>query len=335
MPIAIVTGSGGLIGSESVRYFAEQGFDVIGIDNDMRALLLRARGLDGAVDRPACRASSTRFRARRPRHPRPRRRRRAVRRARHGHRARRPHRRAAVARLGRPRPAHRLHRQRQRHAEPAGGRARALPRRDVRLHLDEQGLRRPAQRPAAGRARDALGAARGPPVVRRHRPRDVDRPVHALALRRLQGRRRRDGAGVRALLRHAHRLLPRRLPHRPPARRRQAARLPRLPHAVHGDAASRTRSSATRASRSATTSTPHDVVARVPRLPREPAPGRRLQPRRRPRQQRLDARGDRQVRGDRRARARLLALRRGAHRRPPVVRIATSAPSSATTPSGS
>ena len=37
MPIAIVTGSGGLIGSESVRYFAEQGFEIIGLDNDMRA----------------------------------------------------------------------------------------------------------------------------------------------------------------------------------------------------------------------------------------------------------------------------------------------------------
>ncbi len=36
-PVAIVTGSGGLIGSEAVRYFAEQGFDVVGIDNDMRA----------------------------------------------------------------------------------------------------------------------------------------------------------------------------------------------------------------------------------------------------------------------------------------------------------
>jgi CDP-paratose 2-epimerase len=33
----IVTGSGGLIGSESVRYFAEAGHDVIGIENDMRA----------------------------------------------------------------------------------------------------------------------------------------------------------------------------------------------------------------------------------------------------------------------------------------------------------
>lgn len=37
MPIAIVTGSGGLIGSESVQYFVEQGFDVVGLDNDMRA----------------------------------------------------------------------------------------------------------------------------------------------------------------------------------------------------------------------------------------------------------------------------------------------------------
>jgi len=37
MPIAIVTGSGGLIGSESARYFTDQGYQVIGIENDMRA----------------------------------------------------------------------------------------------------------------------------------------------------------------------------------------------------------------------------------------------------------------------------------------------------------
>jgi CDP-paratose 2-epimerase len=37
MGVAIVTGSGGLIGSESVRFFAEQGLDVIGLENDMRA----------------------------------------------------------------------------------------------------------------------------------------------------------------------------------------------------------------------------------------------------------------------------------------------------------
>jgi CDP-paratose 2-epimerase len=37
MAIAVVTGSGGLIGSESVGHFVKQGFDVIGIENDMRA----------------------------------------------------------------------------------------------------------------------------------------------------------------------------------------------------------------------------------------------------------------------------------------------------------
>ena len=38
MSIAIVTGSAGLIGSETSRRLHAEGFDVIGIDNDMRAL---------------------------------------------------------------------------------------------------------------------------------------------------------------------------------------------------------------------------------------------------------------------------------------------------------
>jgi CDP-paratose 2-epimerase len=37
MPVAIVTGAGGLVGSTSVRHFAEAGYDVVGLDNDMRA----------------------------------------------------------------------------------------------------------------------------------------------------------------------------------------------------------------------------------------------------------------------------------------------------------
>lgn len=37
MAVAIITGSAGLIGSESVRFFAHLGFTVVGIDNDMRA----------------------------------------------------------------------------------------------------------------------------------------------------------------------------------------------------------------------------------------------------------------------------------------------------------
>ena len=36
MSVAVVTGSAGLIGAEAVRFFAAQGLDVVGIDNDMR-----------------------------------------------------------------------------------------------------------------------------------------------------------------------------------------------------------------------------------------------------------------------------------------------------------
>ena len=37
MKTVIVTGAGGLIGSESVEFFCEKGFNVVGIDNDKRA----------------------------------------------------------------------------------------------------------------------------------------------------------------------------------------------------------------------------------------------------------------------------------------------------------
>lgn len=37
MSVVVVTGSAGLIGSESCRFFHAQGFEVVGIDNDMRA----------------------------------------------------------------------------------------------------------------------------------------------------------------------------------------------------------------------------------------------------------------------------------------------------------
>lgn len=37
MSVALVTGAGGLIGSEATRYLAAQGMDVVGIDNDMRS----------------------------------------------------------------------------------------------------------------------------------------------------------------------------------------------------------------------------------------------------------------------------------------------------------
>jgi len=37
MSVAIITGSSGLIGSNTTKFLSKQGFDVIGIDNDMRS----------------------------------------------------------------------------------------------------------------------------------------------------------------------------------------------------------------------------------------------------------------------------------------------------------
>lgn len=42
MSVAIITGSAGLIGSEAAAHFAEQGYDVVGIDNDMRGVFFGA-----------------------------------------------------------------------------------------------------------------------------------------------------------------------------------------------------------------------------------------------------------------------------------------------------
>ena len=37
MTVALITGSGGLVGSESAAYFAALGMDIVGVDNDMRS----------------------------------------------------------------------------------------------------------------------------------------------------------------------------------------------------------------------------------------------------------------------------------------------------------
>jgi CDP-paratose 2-epimerase len=37
MPIAVITGSSGLIGSESAQFFHEKGYEILGIDNDLRS----------------------------------------------------------------------------------------------------------------------------------------------------------------------------------------------------------------------------------------------------------------------------------------------------------
>jgi CDP-paratose 2-epimerase len=51
MPTAIVTGSGGLVGAASVRQLVEQGFDVVGLENDMRAQFFGASASTSRVTR--------------------------------------------------------------------------------------------------------------------------------------------------------------------------------------------------------------------------------------------------------------------------------------------
>ena len=49
MPVAVVSGSGGLIGSESVRRLVEIGWDVVGLENDMRASFFGEEASTAAV----------------------------------------------------------------------------------------------------------------------------------------------------------------------------------------------------------------------------------------------------------------------------------------------
>ena len=44
MSVVLITGSCGLVGSESVKFFASKGFEVVGIDNNFR---LKFFGKDG------------------------------------------------------------------------------------------------------------------------------------------------------------------------------------------------------------------------------------------------------------------------------------------------
>ena len=46
MAVVLVTGSAGLIGSETVSFFADKGFNIVGIDNNMRKYFF---GNDGSV----------------------------------------------------------------------------------------------------------------------------------------------------------------------------------------------------------------------------------------------------------------------------------------------
>ena len=105
----------------------------------------------------------------------------------------------------------------------------------------------------------------------------------ALAVRRLEGRGRPDGAGVRPLLRHADRLLPRRLPDRPEPRRARSCTasssylmrctITGEPYTVFGYGGKQVRDNIHSA----------DLVRAFAAFQRAPAQRRRLQPRRRAR----------------------------------------------------
>ena len=297
------------------------GYDVVGIENDMRARFFGPAASTRARHRAGCRAfprssarSSIDIRdadgvAR------------VFARARGADRARHPHGRAALARLGGVGPADRLRRQRQRHAEPARGDAPPRARRDVRLHLDEQGLRRHAEPPAArGAARRGWSCRRttATSAASTRRCRST-RSTHSLfgvskaaadLLVQEYGRYFdmptvcfRGGCltGPNHAGAQLHGFLV--LPHE----------LHRHRRAVHGlrlrrQAGARQHPQRRPRARASTPST------------RAPRAGRGLQPRRRARQSNcsmLEAIAA--VRADRRPRARLDALRRGADRRPPLV----------------
>ena len=154
---ALVTGSSGLIGSEAVRFLDERGWAVHGVDNNMRREFFGEHG-DTTWNLERLLRETSRF----EHHGLDIRDRDGVERlfARAALRPRLPLRRAAVARPRGLAPVRRLRGERARDAEPARGGARALPRDAVRVHVDEQGLRRRAERAPARRARDALGLRR-------------------------------------------------------------------------------------------------------------------------------------------------------------------------------
>src|SRR6185312_6982922 len=51
MSVVIVTGSAGLVGSEAARFFHSKGYDVVGIDNDMRSYFFGPQAGTGSTRR--------------------------------------------------------------------------------------------------------------------------------------------------------------------------------------------------------------------------------------------------------------------------------------------
>ena len=196
----IVTGSGGLDRLGVRAHFVEAGYDVVGIENDMRARVLRARRVDRTPDTDAARQYDA-FRA--------------IeldirdadgvdgcsRDARGRARARDPHRRPALPRLGGDGPADGLRRQRGRHAQPARGDAAAQPDATFVFTSTNKvyGDRRTSCRSSSSSTRLELPLTTRTSTASR-RPMSIDGCLHSL-FGVVQGRRRSARPGIRALLR--------------------------------------------------------------------------------------------------------------------------------------
>ncbi len=207
----LVTGSSGLIGSEAVTFFDRMGFRVIGVDNNMRADFFGPQG-DTTKNRARLEASCKHF----------------------THREMDIRDRAGVDALfaeGRfdlvihaaAQPSHDLAAKRpfDDFDVNAGGTLNLLEA--CRRHTPEAVFIFMSTNKVYGDAPNHVAlrtnsrpAGTTPISPTSTASRDLHhRPVASLALRRHQGRGRRDHAGVRPLLRDEDRRLPRRLPHRP------------------------------------------------------------------------------------------------------------------------
>ena len=216
MSVAVVTGSAGLIGSEAVRFLHEQGMDVVGIDNDMRAYFFgpeastrwkRDRLADAAaLSAPSTSTSATQLAIARSS-------------ARYGAPSSwwstAPPSRATTGPLASRSPTSRQRR-----------RARSTCWKPTRAHAPTAAFIFTSTNKVYGDApnelplvetRDALGGRSGAPLRRARHRRDACASTsrkHSL-FGASQARGRRPRAGVRPLLRAADRLLPRRLPDGP------------------------------------------------------------------------------------------------------------------------
>ena len=256
MPVAIITGAGGLIGSEAVEHFVARGLRRRRHRERHAGQLLRPRGLDLARDR-APRRRALRVPLGERRHPRPRRR--STRSS--------PSTPARSSWSSTPPPSPRTTGPpaTRTPTSPSTPTARSTCWRPRRRHcpdapfvftLDEQGLRRHPNRLPLVELETRWEIARVPSLLRRHRRARCrsTSSTHSLfgvskvaadVLVQEYGRY----FGMHTVVFRGGCLTG------PNALRRQAARLPRLPDEVHRHRHRPTPSSATRASRSATTST--------------------------------------------------------------------------------